>query len=136
MASFRHRGEAGLGGFGFRLGAEGLKTVEVAGGLADGTLEAVDHAVDAVENGGFPFEGVDAGVPEFRFGVEEAIETPGVGGELVDVLTLDNVEGSPGVLEFGGESVEFSGIFAGDEERLGVDPVFEGVQANGGFPFG
>jgi hypothetical protein len=131
LASFRHGCESGLGGFGFRFGAEGLETVEVAGGLADGALEAVDHAADAVENGGFPLQGIDTGVPKFGFGIEEPIETPGVRGELVYELALDAVEGSPSGLEFRGEGFEFSGIFAGDDERLGVDAVFEGVQANG-----
>ena len=120
MASFRHGGERGLGGCGFRLGAEGLEAIEVAGDLANGPLEAVDHASDAVEDGGLAFQGVDAGVPEFGFVVAESIETPGVGRELVDELALDVVEGSPGFLEFGGESIEFGGIFAGDDEGLGA----------------
>ena len=120
LASFRHGGERGLGGCGFRLGAEGLEAIEVAGDLANGPLEAVDHASDAVEDGGLAFQGVDAGVPEFGFVVAESIETPGVGRELVDELALDVVEGSPGFLEFGGESVEFGGIFAGDDEGLGA----------------
>ena len=133
LASFRHGGERGLGGCGFGFGTEGLEAVEVAGDLANGALEAVDHASDAVEDGGFPFDGVDAGVPEFGFSVTKSVETPGVGSELVDELALYAVEGPPSGLELGGESFEFGGIFAGNDEGLGVYPVFDGVQANGGF---
>jgi hypothetical protein len=75
---------------------EGLEALEFAGDLPDRALEAVDHAADAVEDGGFLFEGIDAAVPDFRFGVEKAIETPGVGGELVDALLLGSGLGAPG----------------------------------------
>jgi hypothetical protein len=101
LASFRHFGPSGLGGL-FGFDALGDQADEVAGGLADGTLEAVDHAADAVEGPGDAFEVFGAG-PELSFGV-------------VDELALDSVLGIPGVLEVGDESVEFSGIFAGDED--------------------
>jgi len=125
-----------LGGlFGFFLGAEGLQAVEVAGDLADGALQAVDHAADAVEYGGFLFERIETGIPEFGFGVAEAIETPGIGGELFEELLLDGAERTPDDFELCDESTEFLGIFAGDDERFGMDTVFESVQANGSFPF-
>ena len=95
LALFR-RG-LGSGRFGFVFCLEGLKALEFAGDLANGALEAVDHPADAVEDGGFLFEGVDTAVPYFRFGVEKAIETPGVGGELVDALLLGGGLRAPGV---------------------------------------
>jgi hypothetical protein len=125
----------GSGGFGLFFGAKGLNAVEVAGDLANGALQAVDHAADTIEDGGFLFEGIEAGIPEFGFGVAEAIETPGIGGELFDELMLDGVMGMPGVFELCDESCEFLGIFAGNDERFGMDAVFDGVQANGGFSF-
>jgi hypothetical protein len=109
---------------------------EVAGDLSNGALEAVGHAADAVEYGGFLFECIEPGVPESGFGVAEAIETPGIGGELVEELLLDGAVGTPGFFELCDESLEFFGILAGDNERFGMDAVFEGVQATGGFSFG
>jgi hypothetical protein len=78
----------------FLFGAEGLHALEFARDLADGALEAVDHAADAIEEGGFLFESIETGVPHLRFGVAEAIETLGIGGELVDALLLGGVLGT------------------------------------------
>ena len=61
-----------------------------------------DQADEVAEGPGDAFEVFGAG-PELSFGV-------------VDELALDSVLGIPGVLEVGDESVEFSGIFAGDED--------------------
>jgi hypothetical protein len=135
LALFRHFGARGLFGFVGGFAAEGLEAVEVAGGLTDGALDAIDHAADTVEGAGDAFEIFGIG-PEFSFSVQKAIQTPGTGGELVDVLALDDVEGAPDVLQLCGESVEFGGIFAGNDEGLGVDPIFQGVQANGVAAFG
>jgi hypothetical protein len=85
------------GGFGFVFGVESLEALEFAGDLANGALEPVDHAADSVEDGGLLFEGIDPAVPHFRFGVEQAVETPGVGGELVDALLLGGGLRAPGV---------------------------------------
>ena len=61
-----------------------------------------DQADEVAEGPGDAFEVFGAG-PELSFGV-------------VDELALDSVLGIPGALEVGDESVEFSGIFAGDED--------------------
>ena len=141
LALFRRVG--GSGELRVRFDAEGLEAVEFLGDLANGALEAVDHAADAVEEGGFTFERIaeggsilHGGGPDFGFGILETVEAPEVHDELVDALLLGSVPGTTGVLLKLLEGFEFLGIFAGDDERFGMDAVFDGVQANGGFPFG
>jgi hypothetical protein len=112
------RGFGGLFGLVRGFGAEGLEAVEVAGGLADGALDAVDHAADTVERAGDAFKGLAVG-PELSFGVAETIETPGISSELVDELALDDVKWAPDGLEVCDESFEFSGIFARGWEGIG-----------------
>ena len=97
LALFRRFGARGFFRFGGGFAAEGLEAVEVAGGLTDGALDPIDHAADAVEREGDAFEIFSVG-PEFSFGVAETVETPGTGGELVDVLALDDVERPPNSL--------------------------------------
>jgi len=123
--------------------AEALETVEFFGDLANGALEPVNHSADAIEEGGFAFEGIaqggsvlHGGGPDFGFGILEAVEAPKVHDELVDALLLGSVLGIAGVLLELFERFEFLGIFAGNDERLGMNAVFDGVVANGGFPFG
>ena len=65
----------------FGFDAKGDGADEVAGGLANGALEAGDA-----------FEVFGAG-PELGFGVEEAVEPPGARREHVDELALDRVLG-------------------------------------------
>jgi hypothetical protein len=72
--------------------------------LANSGFEAMDHATDAVEEGGFRFEDIAQGgsilhgvVPDLSFGILEAVETPKGGGELVDALLLGHLLGTPGV---------------------------------------
>ena len=123
--------------------AEGLETVEFPGDLANGGFEAMYHAADPVEEGGFAFESIaeggsvfHGGFPDLGFGILEAIETPQVHNELVDALLLGGVLGLAGVLLKLLESFEFLGIFAGNDERLGMNAVFNSVVANGGFCLG
>jgi len=141
LALFRRVGSRGE--FRFHLGAGGLEALEFFGDLANGALEAVDHSADAVEQWGLGFEGIAQGgsilhrsVPDLSFGILKTVETPKGGGELVDALLLGHLLGTPCVQLKFFEGFEFLGIFAGNDERLGMNAVFDSVVANGGFRLG
>ena len=123
--------------------AEGLEAIEFFGDLANGGFEAMDHATDAVEERGLSFEDsaqggsvFHGGVPDLRFGILKTVESPEVHDKLVDTLLFGSVLGVAGVLLKLFESFEFLGIFAGNDERFGMNAVFDGVVANGGFCLG
>jgi hypothetical protein len=104
LALFRRVGSRGYAGGAVRSDAGGLEALEFLGDLADGALEAVDHAADAVEERGFCFEGIaqrgsffHGGGPDLRFGILETVETPKGGGELIDALLLGSVLRTLGV---------------------------------------
>jgi len=104
LALFRRVGSRGDAGGTLRFYAGCLEALEFLGDLANRSLEAMDHATDAVEEGGLGFDDIaQAGsilhgvAPDLSFGILETVETPECGGELIDALLLGGVLGRPGV---------------------------------------
>ncbi len=67
------------------------------------------------------------GFPGASFEFAEAAHAPEVLGELVDQDFFDGVSGLVLVAESGAEMIELGGVFAGQDELLGVEAVLEGV---------
>ena len=74
--------------------------------------------------------------PELGFDAAEAALGPFGGDEGIDQGALVGVDGPVMEQEFGGEGLEFGGIFAANDVRPGVDAGLEGVQRGGSFAFG
>ena len=137
-------GALGLSGWGYRLRFrwvclrnEATLALEIGEGL-EGFVEAAfgggHGALNNRQDGEAGFEVV--GRHGAGFELAHAAQTPVVFGQFV----YQNVFGGGGGLVFAAEvraeGVEFGGIFAGQDELLGVETVLEGVLAGGGFALG
>jgi hypothetical protein len=155
------RGLLGLGrgfGLGLRLvrnallrvdvRVERLETLEFAEGVAIGALGGTHHAVEAGE-GTVAFaeslaeRGAFAGFvcgrqlvnPDLGFGDGEAAEGSGGSDEDIDLVALLGGEGAVALVILVDEGGEVRGIFAGDDERFGVDAGFQGIHGGAGLAF-
>jgi hypothetical protein len=120
-----------------RLGALGLKALQVFDGLALQAAGVIDTALEAGLGAGAVIEGladggVGAGVVSVfdlvyqELGIDpvEAAETPGGANDVVDQEAFDFGLRLATLVEAFGEGGEIGGIFAGDDGRLGVDSGF------------
>jgi hypothetical protein len=150
-------------GRGFRLGlrlvrnallrvdvrVERLETLKFAEGVAITALGGTHHAVEAGEGAvafaeGLTEWGVFAGFvrgrqlvnPDLGFGDGEAAEGPGGSDEDIDLVALLGGERAVALVILVNEGGEVRGIFAGDDERLGVDAGFQGIHGGAGLAFG
>ncbi len=118
---------------------KGAEVGAVRGGdLIEKALEAVRAEAagvdDAVERAGFVrFSG--HGAEQFGLDAEEAPAEPIAVHESVDEITLDGSARLKRSMVPGGEGLEFGGVLAGDDGRLRVNPVFQGIET-GGVPAG
>ena len=137
-------GRGGLGGIfdGRALGLEAIEAVLVA---VEGTLDGIHAALEIDE--------LKAGVAEDVAEGGGRVEVRGVGQLVLDELGFEYAEaaheadgvddgvegvalvGGEGLMVFvvlGAESFERGGIFAGEQDGLGVDAGFEGIEAGAG----
>jgi hypothetical protein len=121
--------------------------LEFVQGGAEGAIEGVDAALQALKrpielcvnlavNVGFgqlalAFEFADAVVPEPGFDAAEAAQHPFGAGQGIDEGALFGSSGLEAGVVLGVEAVEIGGGFAGDLERIGFDPGFQGIHAGG-----
>jgi hypothetical protein len=135
--------------FGDGLGAVGLEAFEVERGLVMGAFDAGDKALQARKGLGTTDKSLaafgspvmfcggavrfDIAGPDIGFGLAETAEPPRVFNEVIDEFALAGVEWLPGFRKLCGESFELGGIFARDDEGLGVDAGFQSVEADGSF---
>jgi hypothetical protein len=70
------------------------------------------------------------------FQAADAGEAPGGHDDLLDQKDLDGADGPVVLLVGFGEFLELAIVFEGDDGVLGGEPMFEGIQANGGLAFG
>jgi hypothetical protein len=144
------RNELDRGG-GRRIGGEieGLEAFELAEGVAAVALSGIDDALEAgegfvAEGEGVPDRGVGAefvGVlhlvgPDLGLGDGKAAEGPGGADDDVDEVALFGQSGLVALEVLVAERVEIGGIFAGNDEGLGIDAGFQGVQAGTGLALG
>jgi hypothetical protein len=128
---------------------EGLETFELTEGVAvvalggiNGALEAAEGAITVEERlaersvvvgvvGGIDFVGPDLG-----FGGAEAAEGPDGADQDIDLIALGGGDGAVAGEVLFGEGGELRGIFAGNDEGLGVEAGFQGIHGGAGLTLG
>ena len=127
-------GRIGYGGvhIGLVLPAESLAAFQFRQVGEAGSLGFDDVRMKALEGVGV---GGEAGAVVDEVGGEEAVaaKEPAVFDEDVDEKALDEADGLPLVVVFGGESGENGGVFAGGGFVSGIDAGLESVPARDGF---
>jgi hypothetical protein len=124
---------------------ERLEAFEVTEGVAEVALGGIDHALEAGEGAVGEAEGMaDGGILveygdlihlvaiDLGFGDAEAAESPGGADQDVDQVALLRDGGAVALEVLIEEGLEMGGIFAGNDEGLGVDAGFQGVHAGTG----
>jgi len=123
-----------------------FEEVEIAAPVIVGGLLAAEEALEGVAGLGVLVEGGADGVFGFGVGGGAHIDdfvldavvavTQPVGADcLLEDGAFDGSDGLVAVVVFGGEAIEFGGIFAWDDHGLGVDAELQGVAAGGGTAF-
>jgi hypothetical protein len=127
------------------VGAGGLQACEAGKGAVEVAGTGIDAALEAGE--GFRLGGCGLGEravlvgvqpvllvkdPELGLGFMEAAEEPIGVDEGIDEAALLGSGGLEALEIFGGEGFEIGGIFAGNDERLGVDAGLQRIHAGGG----
>ena len=145
MGGQRGDGEEGVEGACTILVGLFAQAVEFAKGAVPGTVVGGDLALDTGEEAGGGGIGEEGGseVGGGGFGEDGAVEigldaleaafVPVGAEEGIDVEALVGRLGLVGVAIGVGKGLVFGGVFAGEDEGLGVEGVFEGVEAAGGF---
>ncbi len=104
--------------------AEGFEAV--LKGVTEGGV-VLDGVVEEFGRGEVVVEAFDVVVPELGFDAAQAALGPLGGDEGIDEGALVGAGGAEMEQEFAGEGLEFGGIFAANDVRLGVDAGFEGI---------
>jgi hypothetical protein len=134
---------------GIEVDGDRLEAFELAEGVAEVALGGVDHALEAGEGAvaegkgvaerGFGAEFVD-GVhlegKDLGFGDGEAAESPGGADQDIDEVALLGKIGTEALRVLVAQGVEMGGIFAWDDEGLGVDAGFQSIPAGAGLALG
>ena len=114
-----------------------LKLAQGGQGFVEAALGGGHSALNDGKSGEALMQFFDRAGPH-RAGLEHphAAETPVMFGELVDQDVFGGTGGLVFAAEVVAEGIEFGGVFTGQNELFGVEPVLEGIAAGSRFAFG